>query len=609
MLPAPAITEVPGGERVRAASWRWPAVIRPAMALGERPHRVLAGLILAGTLASVALAQPWAGPPASGGGQGPGGPGGPGQQKVKLVKSFDRDGDGWLNTAERQVARASLNQGGQRRGPGGPGGPPGGPGGDRPTPQPGARIAKTEVAPLVDVPLYAPNALRTLFLDFAETDWEKELEDFHGTDVDVPATLTVDAKAYYDVGVRFRGSSSYFMVGTGYKRSLNLSLDMAHKDQKLQGHATLNLLNSHEDPSFLRTVLCLEIARQYLPVPQANLVRLVINGENWGVYVNLEQFDKEFVARWFGTRGGARWKVPGSPDAQGSLAYLGDNAAAYKGIYEIKSKDEPQAWADLVEMCRVLNETPAADVETALATRLDIDGALKFLALENVLINNDGYWIRSSDYSLYEDESGRFHVFPADVNETFSTLGGPGGPGGPGGRGGRGGPGSAHGPPPGGPPPNGFGRPPPGGGPPGRGRQAGGVALDPLVSAKDTSRPLAAKLLAVPALRARYLQDVRDIAETWLDWTRLGPLATQYHALIADAVEADTRKLASSAAFRQSLEGAGAETERHGPGGPAISLKSFAEQRRAFLLGNAEVKGAAKQVVTTQKAPAEGTRK
>src|SRR5262249_6340307 len=61
---------------------------------------------------------------------------------------------------------------------------------------------------------------------------------------------------------------------------------------------------------------------------------------------------------------------------------------------------------------------------------LDVDGALKFLALENVLINNDGYWIRTSDYSLYQDAGGRFHVIPHDSNETFSRPESPGGPGG-----------------------------------------------------------------------------------------------------------------------------------------------------------------------------------
>jgi hypothetical protein len=353
-----------------------------------------------------------------------------------------------------------------------------------------------------------------------------------------------------------------------------------------------------------------------------------------------------------------------------------------------------------------------------------VDGALKFLALENVLVNNDGYWVRSSDYSIYQDTKGRFHIFPHDANETFSSgSGGPGGPGGPGGfrpgmmvarqmlvqadrnddgkltkdeftalasswynkldwektgkvtqeqfvgsfdqllpppqgfgppaggqptggqrpGGGRGGLGPAmflgpalfsatdankdgsltrtelsdtfaqwfaqwdvdkHGAldeanvraglaavlprpnfdGPGGGPGGGRGGPGPGG---------GGVELDPLVDANDSSKPLLSKLLAVPALRTRYLGYVHEIAENWLDWNKLGPLVKEYQAVIVDAVKVDTRKLDSTADFFAGIDGGTKAQSEGGPGrGPQASLKSFAEKRRAFLLNHAEVKKA-----------------
>ena len=121
-------------------------------------------------------------------------------------------------------------------------------------------------------------------------------------------------------------------------------------------------------------------------------MRVVINGESWGLYVNAQQFNKDFVKDWFGTTKGARWKVPGSPRGRGSLAYLGENDAPYKRIYAIKSREDANSWADLIRLCKVLNKTPTNQLEQALAALLDIDGALKFLALENALINNDGYW-------------------------------------------------------------------------------------------------------------------------------------------------------------------------------------------------------------------------
>jgi hypothetical protein len=486
-----------------------------------------------------------------------------------------------LNLAERQAARASFTSQGGRRGPGGPGGGFRGAGADREAPQPGPRLSPADVSPILDAPVYDAQTLRTFFLEFESPDWEQELADFHNTDVEVPAQVTVDGRTYREVGVHFRGQSSFMMVSPGSKRSLNLAFDFVHPDQNLGGYRTFNLLNSHGDPTFLRAVLYHHIARTYLPAPQANFVRVVINGESWGVYVSLQQFNKDFVRDWFGTTKGARWKVPGSPNGQGGLAYLGTDVDAYRRIYEIKTKDDPKSWGPLIRLCEVLTHTPVDQLEAALAPLLDVDGALRFLALDNAFVNSDGYWTRASDYHLYLDPDGRFHLIPYDANETFSTGGGPGGPGGPGGFRGPGGSGGFAG-------RRGPGGPGFGGGPGG----GGGVQLDPFVAATDASKPLLSKLLAVPALRERYLGYLRDLAETWLDWNRLGPLALHYQAVIAEAIQADTRKLDSTEAFFRGVVAEPASAENSGDfgRGPRGSLQAFAEQRRAFLLNHAEVR-------------------
>jgi hypothetical protein len=513
-----------------------------------------------------------------------GGPGGAFAETREILADYDENDDGWLNQQERKRAREALaKDGGQRaRGPfgGGPfgGGPRGGDGprdgrGGRGGPfgrvepgTPGPHVGLADVAPLESTDLYDPAVVRTLFLEFENDDWEAELEAFHGTDVDVPATLTVDGNRYANVGVRFRGMSSYMMLPAGSKRSLNVSLDLDDDEQRLYGYKTLNLLNSHEDPTFLHTVLYSEIARQYIAAPKANFVRVVINGESWGVYVNAQQFDKIFAAENFGDGGGTRWKVSGSPGADGGLRFLGDDPAEYRRRYEIKGDDSLKAWRPLIELCRTLNETPTEELEAALAPMLDIEGALWFLALDNALINGDGYWLRASDYSLYRDVDGKFHVIPHDMNEAFQGAMGPG-RGGPGGRG-RGPRGFA----------GGFS-----GGPGGFGGPRGGsYELDPLVGLDDQSKPLRGKLLAVPALRERYLAHMRELAERQLDWERLSATVARYVALIEPELEADTRKLSSIEEFEQSLSEApaGETAGRH-------SLYEFARRRREYLLREA----------------------
>jgi spore coat protein CotH len=94
-----------------------------------------------------------------------------------------------------------------------------------------------------DAPLYDASVLRTFFIDFENPEWEEEMVAFNNTDVDVPAKVTVDGKVYPDVGIHFRGNSS-FGVGGGYKRSLNLSFDFVHRGQSIHGYRTLNFLNA-----------------------------------------------------------------------------------------------------------------------------------------------------------------------------------------------------------------------------------------------------------------------------------------------------------------------------------------------------------------------------
>jgi hypothetical protein len=111
-----------------------------------------------------------------------------------------------------------------------------------------------------------------------------------------------------------------------------------------------------------------------------------------------------------------------------------------------------------------------------------------------------------------------------------------------------------------------------------------GVELDPLVAANDAAKPLLSKLLAVPALRERYLALVRQMADKHLDWKTLGPVAQRYHDLIAAEVRLDTRKLESTEAFETSLTEDHAGTGFGPGGGGSMGLKNFADQRRAYLL-------------------------
>jgi len=442
--------------------------------------------------------------------------GGPRQDR-ELVERFDQDGDGVLDRAERDAARGRTLSTSARSAPSS-------------AAAVNELLSPDDVQTFGDESLYDPDVLRTLFIDFESSDWESELEAFYGSDVEVPATVSVDGKDYPGVGIHFRGNTSYDRVPTGRKRGLNLSIDHTYDEQRLLGYRTLNLHNAFNDATFLKNVLYLQIANEYYPAPKANFVRVVINGEDWGVYANVQQFNSDFT-REAADSNEARWRIPGSFSSRGGLEYLGENESVYRQTYDIKNRDTPENWQALIELTRVLNQTPPDSLVEALEPIFNIDQALRYLAVDNALVNSDGYYSRNSDYSLYLDEDDRFHVTAYDANEAMETGGGRGGFRGRGG--------------------------------------SGGVSLSPLEGSRDGSKAMLYRMLMVPELRAQYLGYVRDVAENWLSWDRLEPITVEYQALIADVVASDRRKLYSTENFESGVD---------------TTLRPFFERRQAFLI-------------------------
>lgn len=491
------------------------------------------------------------GPPPGDGGGPPPGDGGPPRgvrrgpsPAQKLVAKFDTNKDGKLTGDERKAALESRGEAyspEQRAG--------------TPTGNIQNDITASRATEPADSPaLYDAGTFRTLYLRFPDDDWYAQLNAFYRTDVEVPAELVVDGKVYSDVGVRCRGTSSYFTVQSA-KKSFNISIDYGDDNQRLYGYKTLNLLNGHVDASFLREVLYNRIARDYIPAMKTNLVKLVINGESWGVYINLQQYNKDFLDEWFGTRDGIRWKVgPGG----GALALTGNNPDAYKRNYQLMTSNVEDPWTELIALVEMLDsKTSDEKLREELPAVFNVDRALWQLAVSNVFMDDDSYIHKGGDFSIYKDVNGRFNLISHDNNETFrfgrERRGRGGGGGGPGGGG-----------------PGGWSW----------GELTSGM-VSPMTHIDNDMRPVISRLLNIPEWKARYIAHVNTIIDEWLDWEVLEPIIKEYHSLIDTEVSDDDKKLYSYEAFEQSAEG--------NLDGRTPSIQQFVQQRREFLLAHPEL--------------------
>ena len=180
----------------------------------------------------------------------------------------------------------------------------------------GSRILATVLAVTLvsaaraqDPDLYDVSVLRTLNLTLEQDNWWDLLKHHKESETGkyLRGTLVVDGIVYNRVGVALRGKASYYYANE-YKRPFKIKMDAFKDGQELYGYDSIRLNNGWEDPTFVRDVVMANALRPYVPMPRGNFVKLVINGENWGVYVNEQQKDRKWMREWYGAVTGNRYK-------------------------------------------------------------------------------------------------------------------------------------------------------------------------------------------------------------------------------------------------------------------------------------------------------------
>src|SRR4029079_15042698 len=109
-------------------------------------------------------------------------------------------------------------------------------------------------------------------------------------------------------------------------------------------------------------------------------------------------------------------------DGTAGMKYLGADTAAYQKYYTLKSTDVEDPWQKLIDACQILS-TATTSNKAAVASKLDIDKILWFLAAENVFADDDSYIMKGKmDYYVYyEPETTLTFPYEYDGNSAFET--------------------------------------------------------------------------------------------------------------------------------------------------------------------------------------------
>lgn len=390
--------------------------------------------------------------------------------------------------------------------------------------------------------LYDKTIVKNVYLNFSQPDYWTQLTNNYSSETNIPATMIFDGNVYPNVGVRFRGNTSYVQIGSSQKKSFSIETDFVDEDQTLFGYNDLKLNNAHQDPTFMREVLYNRMAARHIPIAKGNFVHLFLNNQDWGIYPNIQSVDKTFLKEWFLSNDGARFRAttettgmpgggggPNWGDGTAGMNYLGASAteATYQQYYSLKSNDVvDNPWQALIDACFSLSTLTANNIET-VKTKIDIDKVLWHMACENIFTDDDSYVMKGKmDYMIYyEPETGRTTSLEYDGNSTFQTS------------------------------------------------VATSSSWSPFKNVTNANYPLLNKLILTPELRQRYLAHYRTILNETFTTLNANAIIDEMDAQISALVAADPKKLYP--------------TSQYISGVPA--LKSFVASRRNFLLSNTEV--------------------
>jgi len=187
----------------------------------------------------------------------------------------------------------------------------------------------------------------------------------------------------------------------------------------------MNINGEHNDPSILRAKICWDILR-YIGVSasRANHVTLYINQEYYGVYLNVEHIDEEYIRSRVGDKHGNLYKCLYPAD----LAYIDANPEKYKieqngrRTYDLKTNNEYNDYNDLAELITIINNSPSDQFVCRIKESFNVPDYLKSAAADILTGNWDNYsWLKNNYYLYRNPVTGLFEFIPYDLDNTFGV--------------------------------------------------------------------------------------------------------------------------------------------------------------------------------------------
>ncbi len=394
--------------------------------------------------------------------------------------------------------------------------------------------------------LYDWDTVNEVRLYFVEPNWNQILHNLYAAGEDrLTGTAVINGVTYPQVGVRYKGNSSYSV--NRVKNPFNIKLNHVISDQQIGPYTTLKLANGFSDPSFIRETLAYEIARKYMPASRANYANVYVNDTLIGVYTNVQSVDDYFGDYHLNTGELARVKgINDNMNLWTIWGYINSNPNSYANYYEL---DSGPSLDSFISFLNILNNN-TSQVESVF----NVDRHLWNIAFDWLFVNLDAPVNFGHNYYVYEDSAQRFNTILWDLNMCFGGFQ----------------------------------------------RLITGANLtvtqmqnlDPLTNSAHSSYPILNKFLSNPMYKRMYIAHMRTMIEENITNGWYSTRGLELQNLVAPHVQADPNFFYTYANFLSNLNNT---VSGGGPGGPGAQstpgITLLMNARANYLLNSAAFQG------------------
>lgn len=220
-----------------------------------------------------------------------------------------------------------------------------------------------------------------------------------------PADIIIDGHELKQVGIRKKG---FFGSAISTRPSLKFNLDKFVDDQQYRGMEMLTFNNNNQDATHAQSLLVYKFMIEAgAKSPRSNLGRIIVNGEDLGIYTHVESVRMPLIKRLFKKSKGDLYE-----------GYAGDfTSQEFSRIVHKWGKDnEREKLQQLNDLLQGEDPVQLDEVEKLL----NVGAFITFWASEVLIGHWDGYSGNRNNYYLYQEpKSDQFYFIPWGPDSAF----------------------------------------------------------------------------------------------------------------------------------------------------------------------------------------------